>query len=81
LSPEMIAGIEKFFRCPPEGTRAIVVPGEGDHFSAGLDLSTLREITPAAGIHHSRAWHCAFEQIDHGQRHPENGRHAVAHGQ
>jgi enoyl-CoA hydratase/carnithine racemase len=62
----MIKGIETFFRSPPEGTRAIVLHGDGDHFSAGLDLSTLREITPAAGIHHSRTWHCAFEQIDHG---------------
>jgi hypothetical protein len=32
LSPEMIAGIERFFHCPPDGTRAIVLYGDGDHF-------------------------------------------------
>ena len=38
LNPELIAGIETFFRCPPEGTRAIVLHGDGNHFCAGLDL-------------------------------------------
>ena len=32
LDPEMIAGIETFFRCPPEGTRAIVLHADGNHF-------------------------------------------------
>lgn len=67
LNPEMIAGIERFFRRPPEGTRAIVLHGDGNHCSAGLDLSTITETTPAAGIHISRAWHRAFEPIEHGQ--------------
>jgi (methylthio)acryloyl-CoA hydratase len=67
LNPAMIAGIETFFRCPPEGTRAIVLHADGNHFCAGLDLSTISGTTPAAGIHHSRAWHRAFEQIEHGQ--------------
>ena len=65
-NPEMIAGIETFFRSPPEGTRAIVLHGDGDHFCAGLDLSAITRTTPAAGIHLSRAWHRAFEQIEHG---------------
>jgi enoyl-CoA hydratase/carnithine racemase len=66
LNPEMIAGIEMFFRRPPEDTRAIVLHADGDHFSAGLDLSSITATTPAAGIHHSRAWHRAFEQVEHG---------------
>ena len=65
LNPELIAGIETFFRCPPEGTRAIVLHGDGNHFCAGLDLSTVKEMTPT-DIHQSRAWHRAFEQIEHG---------------
>ena len=65
LNPELIAGIETFFRCPPEGTRAIVLHGDGNHFCAGLDLSTVIEMTPS-DIHQSRAWHRAFEQIEHG---------------
>ena len=35
LDAAMIAGIEGFFSDPPEGTRAIIVYGEGKHFSAG----------------------------------------------
>ena len=60
LNPELIAGIKTFFGCPPEGTRAIVLHADGNHFCAGLDLSTITGTTPAAGIHHSRAWHRAF---------------------
>jgi enoyl-CoA hydratase/carnithine racemase len=52
---EMIEGLETFFRSPPEGTRAIVLHGEGNHFCAGLDLSTITGTIPAAGIHNSRA--------------------------
>ena len=67
LDPEMIAGIESFFRYPPAGTRAIVLHGDGRHFCAGADLSAIADTTAAAGMHHSRAWHRAFEQIEHGQ--------------
>lgn len=66
LNLEMIAGIETFFHYPPEGTRAIVFHGDGNHFCVGLDLSNITETTPVAGIHHSRAWHRAFEQIEYG---------------
>jgi enoyl-CoA hydratase/carnithine racemase len=67
LDAAMIAGLELFFRAPPAGTRAIVVHGDGNHFCAGLDLSTITDTTAAAGIQLSRAWHRAFEQIEHGQ--------------
>ena len=40
LDGATIAGIEDFFTNPPEGTRAIVVHGEGRHFSAGADLAS-----------------------------------------
>ena len=32
LDPEMIVGIETFFHCPPEGTRAIVLHADSNHF-------------------------------------------------
>jgi len=66
LDPEMIAGIETFFRYPPEGTRAIVLHGDGGHFCAGADLSAIADTSVAAGMHLSRAWHRAFEQVEHG---------------
>ena len=51
----------------PEATRAVVLSGEGDHFSAGLDLSELGERSVAEGVLHSRMWHAAFEQIEFGR--------------
>src|SRR5258708_16807129 len=63
LDPEMIAGIETFFRYPPEGTRAIVLHGDGGHFCAGADLSAIADTSVAAGMHLSRAWHRSFEQV------------------
>jgi (methylthio)acryloyl-CoA hydratase len=66
LDGAMIAGIASFFADPPAGVRAVVLHGEGEHFCAGLDLSTLTEITAANGIAYSRAWHRAFDQIENG---------------
>lgn len=67
LDLDMIAGIEAFFRSPPDGTRAVVLHGEGSNFSAGLDLSNVIEISVTEGISHSRAWHRAFDQIEYCQ--------------
>jgi enoyl-CoA hydratase/carnithine racemase len=55
-----------FTGLPPE-TQAAVLSGEGDHFSAGLDLSELSERTVAEAVVHSRSWHAAFEQIQFGR--------------
>jgi len=41
--------------------------GDGSHFSAGVDLSTITETTAAVGIQLSRAYHHALEPIEHGQ--------------
>ena len=45
----------------------MVVHGEGEHFSAGLDLGELTERDIAEGVMHSRMWHRAFEQIEFGK--------------
>ena len=67
LDDTTIRAIGAFFADPPEGVRAAVIHGEGDHFSAGLDLASLTERDTEAGIHHSRAWHAAFEHIEFGR--------------
>jgi enoyl-CoA hydratase/carnithine racemase len=67
LDDATIAGIETFFSAPPEGTGCILVAGEGEHFSAGLDLSELKERDVAEGIAHSSRWHRAFEKIQFGK--------------
>jgi enoyl-CoA hydratase/carnithine racemase len=55
-----------FFVAPPEGLRAVVLHGAGDHFCAGLDLSELNAMSAAEGVHHSRMWHEAFARIQFG---------------
>ena len=67
LGDDMVALIDAFFSRPPAGVRAVVITGSGDHFSAGLDLSTLRVRDVVEGMHHSRSWHAAFEKIQFGR--------------
>src|SRR3984957_85302 len=67
LDDTTVEGIETFFSAIPDGVGAVVLAGEGDHFSAGLDLSELTERDVIAGIEHSRSWHRAFERIEFGK--------------
>jgi enoyl-CoA hydratase/carnithine racemase len=67
LDDATVLGIERFFAAVPDGIKAVVIHGEGEHFCAGLDLSELRERDIAAGIEHSRMWHRAFEALEFGR--------------
>ena len=51
----------------PDGVKAVVLAGEGDHFCSGLDLGELSARDVAQGIAHSRSWHRAFEHIEFGK--------------
>ena len=66
FSMEMVLGIERFFDTLPTSIRAVVLHGDGDHFSAGLDLSEAHEMDASAGVAHSRNWHRAFSKIEFG---------------
>ena len=61
-----VRGLGAFFAEPPEGVRAVVLCGEGEHFCAGLDLSSLASHSAAEGVLHSRMWHRAFEDLQFG---------------
>ena len=63
LNDELVAAFDAFFRAVPEGTRAIVVSGEGGHFSSGLDLSQHVMRQPLEVMAHSRNWHRVMAQI------------------
>lgn len=67
LNDEAILGIEQFFINLPDAAKAVVIHGEGGHFSAGLDLSELTERNVAEGIEHSHMWHRVFERIEFGR--------------
>ena len=62
----LIAGIERAFSALPADIRAVVIAAEGEHFCAGLDLSSLTETDPFEAVLHSRAWHRAFARIEKG---------------
>jgi enoyl-CoA hydratase/carnithine racemase len=62
-----VLGLETFFERLPDDVRAVVLYGEGEHFSAGLDLSELSTRDVPEGIHHSRMWHRVFDKIQFGR--------------
>ena len=66
VNDELILGIEQIFSNIPEGVKCAIIHGEGKHFSAGLDLSELRERNIVEGLHHSRMWHRALERVQFG---------------
>ena len=67
LDDDTVIGIDAFFDGLPGDIGAVLLVGEGDNFSAGLDLSELKERDVSEGIQHSRLWHRAFEKIQFGK--------------
>ena len=61
-----VLGIERFFSTLDDGVRAVVLAADGDHFSAGLDLSAVSEHETYAGVAHSRMWHRVFDLVENG---------------
>jgi enoyl-CoA hydratase/carnithine racemase len=66
LSDGLVLQLRRLFEELPENVRAAVLDGAGDHFCAGLDLSELKERDASAGLHHSRMWHAALEEVQYG---------------
>lgn len=61
-----IDALHAFFAAPPPDIRAIVLSGEGGHFSAGLDLSEQVKRTPYEVMRHSRNWHAVMQMLQFG---------------
>jgi enoyl-CoA hydratase/carnithine racemase len=66
LNDGLVLALRDVFQGMPHSVRAAVIHGNGDHFCAGLDLSELSERNAAAGLHHSRMWHHALDQVERG---------------
>jgi (methylthio)acryloyl-CoA hydratase len=67
LNDMLVQGIVAFFDALPADIRAVVLAGDGEHFSAGLDLTELEERDVFGGVAHSSSWHRAFERIQFGK--------------
>jgi enoyl-CoA hydratase/carnithine racemase len=66
LNDGLVAALEAAFSSIPDGVGAAVIHGEGEHFSAGLDLSELTERDAVEGLMHSRMWHRALDRVQFG---------------
>jgi enoyl-CoA hydratase/carnithine racemase len=67
LNDPAVIQLSEIFASPPAEARAAIIAGEGEHFSAGLDLSELADRDVEAGIAHSTMWHGAFDKIEFGR--------------
>jgi (methylthio)acryloyl-CoA hydratase len=67
LNDTLVQGMVTFFDALPAEIRAVVLAGDGEHFSAGLDLTELEERDVFGGVAHSSSWHRAFERIQFGK--------------
>ena len=67
LSDAMVEELDACIAAVPEGVRALVLHGAGEHFCAGLDLAELADRSAAQGVVHSRGWHRIFDRIQFGR--------------
>jgi enoyl-CoA hydratase/carnithine racemase len=67
LNDALVQSLSRAFSEVPEGIKAAVLCAEGDHFSAGLDLSELTERDASQGFLHSRMWHDALDRVQFGR--------------
>ena len=61
LNDTLVQGMVAFFGALPAEIRAVVLAGDGEHFSAGLDLNELEERDVFGGVAHSNSWHRALQ--------------------
>lgn len=66
MNDKLVLAIEQVFTSIPNGIKCAIIHAEGKHFSAGLDLSELKERDIIEGLHHSRMWHRALEKVQFG---------------
>lgn len=66
VSDRLLHALDAALLATPEGTRAIILAGEGDHFCAGLDLAEHQHREPFGVMQHSQWWHRIFHRIQHG---------------
>lgn len=68
ISQPMVRELDLSIAALPDEVRVIVLAARGEHFSAGLDLSEVPEMSAAEGVHHSQSWYEVFERLQFGRR-------------
>lgn len=66
LNDAIVNELSEVFTALDSSVKAVVITGEGEHFSAGLDLSELTERDAMQGVQHSRMWHRILDSISFG---------------
>jgi (methylthio)acryloyl-CoA hydratase len=67
INDETISGFEKIFSNIPPNIACAIIYGKGKHFSAGVDLSELKEQSNSLeGLLHSRMWHRVLDIVQFG---------------
>lgn len=61
INDATLDALRAYFNSPSDGTRCVILSGDGGHFSAGLDLSEHLARTPEAVFAHSQGWHQVME--------------------
>ncbi len=67
MNDALFAGIQRVFSGIPESVKVVVLSGNGEHFSAGLDLGSIVEQSAAEGAMHSLMGHRAFDAVQFGR--------------
>ncbi len=67
ISLALVHEIERCLAELPASVKVIILAAQGEHFSAGLDLSEIPEMSAAQGVHHSHAWYQVFDKLQFGR--------------
>jgi (methylthio)acryloyl-CoA hydratase len=64
VNDTLVLGLKTFIDSLPAEVKVVLLHAEGEHFSAGLDLSELTEASVVEGVAHSRMWHRILDQVE-----------------
>lgn len=67
ISLAMVRELDRCIAALPDEVKVIILCARGEHFSAGLDLAEIPEMSAAQGVHHSHAWYQVFDRLQFGR--------------
>ena len=80
INDGLLRDIEACFDSLPADAAVVVLSGEGQHFSAGLDLSEHKARSSFEVLRHSQWWHRVFHKIQFGGRPVVSALHGAVVG-